>query len=56
MLSRKELVQCLRRTAVVFRLVNHSGWTSYELISGEHSNATNPIASGCVTKNISVLL
>jgi len=40
-LSRKELVQCLRRTAVVFRLVNHSGWTSYELISGEHSNATN---------------
>ena len=31
-LLRKNMLQALRRTAVMFRLVNHSGWTKREFI------------------------
>lgn len=37
-LPRKDLLKCLRRTGVVFRLVNHVGWTNTEFISGLKSD------------------
>ena len=40
-LPRKEMVLCLRRTAVIFRLINHSGWASREFISHEESFSTS---------------
>ena len=36
-LPRKDMLRCLRRTAVIFRLVNHEGWTSTEFVRGETS-------------------
>jgi radical SAM superfamily enzyme YgiQ (UPF0313 family) len=40
-LPRADMLKCLRRTAVVFRLINHSGWASKEFISGKSSSATH---------------
>ena len=31
-LPRKDMLKCLRRTAVIFRLVNHSGWAKREFL------------------------
>jgi radical SAM superfamily enzyme YgiQ (UPF0313 family) len=31
-LPRDKMLQCLRRTGVIFRLVNHSGWTNKEFL------------------------
>lgn len=36
-LPREQMVACLRRTAVIFRLINHAGWASREFISGKTS-------------------
>jgi radical SAM superfamily enzyme YgiQ (UPF0313 family) len=36
-LPRADMVKCLRRTAVVFRLTNHRGWADREFISGRRS-------------------
>jgi radical SAM superfamily enzyme YgiQ (UPF0313 family) len=36
-LPRQDMVKCLRRTAVVFRLTNHRGWADREFISGRRS-------------------
>jgi radical SAM superfamily enzyme YgiQ (UPF0313 family) len=40
-LPRRDMLKCLRRTAVVFRLVNHGGWASKEFVSGQESGETN---------------
>lgn len=40
-LPRADMLKCLRRTAVVFRLLNHSGWASKEFISGRASADTS---------------
>ena len=40
-LPRSDMLKCLRRTAVVFRLINHSGWASREFVTGKTSKATN---------------
>lgn len=40
-LPRKDMLKCLRRTGVVFRLINHRGWASKEFISGKDSRETN---------------
>jgi radical SAM superfamily enzyme YgiQ (UPF0313 family) len=40
-LPRADMLQCLRRTAVVFRLINHAGWASREFISGKGSEETS---------------
>lgn len=40
-LPRAEMVRCLRRTAVVFRLINHSGWAQQEFLSGRRSDASH---------------
>lgn len=40
-LPRQDMLLCLRRTAVVFRLVNHGGWTATEFISREASLSTS---------------
>ncbi len=39
-LPREHMLQCLRRTAVVFRLINHRGWACKEFISGKSSGDT----------------
>jgi radical SAM superfamily enzyme YgiQ (UPF0313 family) len=39
-LPRTDMLKCLRRTAVVFRLINHRGWASREFISGKESRDT----------------
>ena len=36
-LPRADMIKCLRRTAVVFRLTNHRGWADREFISGLRS-------------------
>lgn len=36
-LPRRDMLKCLRRTAVVFRLINHRGWANKEFISGKES-------------------
>lgn len=36
-LPRVDMLQCLRRTAVIFRLVNHEGWVKREFITGKAS-------------------
>lgn len=36
-LSRSDMLKCLRRTAIVFRLVNHAGWASREFIGDRTS-------------------
>ncbi len=36
-LPRPDMLRCLRRTAVIFRLVNHSGWANREFIFDRHS-------------------
>lgn len=40
-LPRQDMLTCLRRTAVVFRLINHEGWSSREFISGRQSEKTS---------------
>jgi len=40
-LPRADMLKCLRRTAVVFRLINHSGWASREFLTGKSSSATH---------------
>lgn len=40
-LPRKDMLKCLRRTAVIFRLVNHSGWANKEFIYETRSDNTN---------------
>jgi radical SAM superfamily enzyme YgiQ (UPF0313 family) len=37
-LPREDMLKCLRRTAVIFRLTNHQGWADREFISGRQSN------------------
>ena len=37
LLPRKDMLKCLRMTAVIFRLVNHEGWANREFIRGETS-------------------
>jgi radical SAM superfamily enzyme YgiQ (UPF0313 family) len=37
-LPREDMLKCLRRTAVIFRLINHSGWADEEFISGKQSS------------------
>ena len=36
-LPRKDMLKCLRRTAVIFRLTNHRGWAGREFISEKKS-------------------
>ena len=36
-LPRKDMLLCLRRTAVIFRLVNHTGWTNKEFLTDSYS-------------------
>ena len=40
-LPRQDMLKCLRRTGVIFRLINHSGWADRDFNSGEGSTATN---------------
>lgn len=40
-LPRADMLKCLRRTAVVFRLLNHRGWASKEFISGRTAADTS---------------
>ena len=40
-LPRSDMVRCLRRTAVVFRLINHAGWANQEFLSGRRSSASH---------------
>jgi radical SAM superfamily enzyme YgiQ (UPF0313 family) len=40
-LPRADMVKCLRRTAVLFRLINHIGWADREFIWGKTSEKTN---------------
>ena len=40
-LPRKDMLKCLRRTAVVFRLTNHRGWAGREFISERKSEDIN---------------
>jgi radical SAM superfamily enzyme YgiQ (UPF0313 family) len=40
-LPRKDMLKCLRRTAVVFRLTNHRGWAGREFISERKSDNVN---------------
>ena len=39
-LPRQDMLKCLRRTAVIFRLVNHSGWANREFIYDRRSEST----------------
>jgi radical SAM superfamily enzyme YgiQ (UPF0313 family) len=39
-LPRADMVKCLRRTALVFRLVNHTGWANREYLFDEVSDDT----------------
>ncbi len=36
-LPRPDMLKCLRRTAIIFRLTNHQGWADREFISGRQS-------------------
>ena len=40
-LPRADMIKSLRRTAVLFRLINHTGWADKEFISGNTSEKTN---------------
>ncbi len=40
-LPRQDMLKCLRRTAVVFRLVNHKGWANKEFVSEKRSSDTS---------------
>ena len=40
-LPREDMLKCLRRTGVIFRLINHGGWADREFISGKESNETS---------------
>jgi radical SAM superfamily enzyme YgiQ (UPF0313 family) len=40
-LPRADMLKCLRRTAVVFRLINHRGWADKELVSGKEARETS---------------
>ena len=40
-LRRADMITCLRRTGVVFRLLNHTGWASREFITGKASKETS---------------
>lgn len=40
-LPREDMLRCLRRTGVVFRLINHGGWSNKEFISGLASQETS---------------
>ena len=40
-LPRKDMLRCLRRTAVIFRLVNHNGWANHEFIFDRYSQNTD---------------
>ncbi len=40
-LPRQDMLKCLRRTAVIFRLVNHTGWANREFIHDQRSENTN---------------
>lgn len=40
-LPRTDMLQCLRRTGVVFRLINHRGWANKEFISGKYASETS---------------
>ena len=40
-LPRSDMVKCLRRTGVLFRLINHVGWADREFIRGNTSVKTN---------------
>lgn len=37
-LPRADMLKCLRRTAIIFRLTNHQGWADREFISGRQSD------------------
>jgi len=37
-LPRADMLKCLRRTAVIFRLTNHKGWADREFLSGRQSS------------------
>ena len=36
-LPREDMIKCLRRTAIIFRLTNHEGWADREFLSGRQS-------------------
>jgi radical SAM superfamily enzyme YgiQ (UPF0313 family) len=40
-LPRVDMLKCLRRTAVIFRLVNHSGWAKKEFVFDTHSESVS---------------
>jgi radical SAM superfamily enzyme YgiQ (UPF0313 family) len=40
-LPREDMLKCLRRTGVIFRLINHGGWADREFINGEKSDDTS---------------
>jgi radical SAM superfamily enzyme YgiQ (UPF0313 family) len=40
-LPRSDMVRCLRRTAVLFRLINHGGWADREFVREKFSDTTN---------------
>jgi radical SAM superfamily enzyme YgiQ (UPF0313 family) len=40
-LPREDMLKCLRRTGVIFRLINHRGWAGKEFISGKEWKETN---------------
>ncbi len=40
-LPRQDMLKCLRRTAVVFRLTNHRGWAGREFVSERRSKDVN---------------
>jgi radical SAM superfamily enzyme YgiQ (UPF0313 family) len=40
-LPRADMLKCLRRTALVFRLTNHIGWAGSEFVSGRRSEDTS---------------
>jgi len=37
-MPRADMLKCLRRAGIVFRLVNHTGWADREFITGKNSN------------------
>jgi radical SAM superfamily enzyme YgiQ (UPF0313 family) len=41
LLPRREMLKCLRRAAIVFRLVNYEGWVHREFLSGRHAEDTS---------------
>jgi radical SAM superfamily enzyme YgiQ (UPF0313 family) len=39
-LPREDMLKCLRRTAVIFRMVNHEGWANREFLTGNSTTDT----------------